>query len=88
VDPHRRGLANPGVGLILKPDWFSFVDSAVLRAVIYILKRIATLGTSNDLGIVAGHLEIIIDAVMLIFFIYKNGCGKAGGKKQNRNSQF
>jgi hypothetical protein len=69
------------LGLIIKPDWFSFVDSPILRAVIYVLKGIATLGTSNDLGIAAGSLEIIIGAVMIIFFVYKNRCGKAGGKK-------
>jgi hypothetical protein len=57
------------LGLIIQPEWFSFVDSPILRAVVYILKGIATLGMSNDLGIAAGSMEIIIGAVMLIFAI-------------------
>jgi hypothetical protein len=71
------------LGLIIKPDWFSFVDSPVLRAVIYILKGVATLGVSNDLGIAAGSMEIIIGAVMLAYAIFKGGLGalKGGGKK-------
>ena len=54
------------VGLLIKKEWFSFVDSAILRSVIYILKGIATLGLSNDLGVASGIIEIIIGAVMLI----------------------
>jgi hypothetical protein len=67
------------LGLIIKPDWFSFVDSPILRAVVYILKGIATLGLSNDLGIAAGAMEIIIGAVMLILAIFRMISG--GGKK-------
>ena len=58
------------LGLAIAPDKFKFVDSDVLRGVVYILKGIATLGVSNDLGIAAGSLEIIVGAVLLILVIF------------------
>ena len=58
------------LGLAIAPDKFKFVDSDVLRGVVYILKGIATLGVSNDLGIAAGSMEIIVGAVLLILVIF------------------
>jgi hypothetical protein len=71
------------LGLIVVPQYFGFVDSPVLRAVVYILKGIATLGVSNDLGIAAGSMEIIIGVVMLVYVIFTGGFAalKGGGKK-------
>jgi hypothetical protein len=71
------------LGLLFAPQYFGFVDSPVLRAVVYILKGIATLGVSNDLGIAAGSLEIIIGVVMILFVLLTGGLGalKGGGKK-------
>jgi hypothetical protein len=70
------------IGLLLKPDWFAVVDSYVLRGIVYIIKGIATLGVSGDLGIAGGALELIIGAVELIFgILQKTGKLGGGGKK-------
>lgn len=60
------------LGLVIKPELFAFVDSMILRAVIYFLKGIATLGTSGDLGIAAGSMEIIIGVTMVVFVIFRS----------------
>lgn len=61
------------IGLVFFPQYFKFVDSMMLRAIIYILKGIATLGVSGDLGIAAGALELAIGVAMLIYAFIKDG---------------
>lgn len=72
------------LGLVLKREWFYFIDSIVLRAVVYCIKGIATLGTSGDLGITAGSMEIIMGVVMIVYFIVRNGlnCLNRNGDNQ------
>jgi hypothetical protein len=48
-----------------------------LRAIVYIFKGLATLGVSNDLGVAAGSLEIIVGGILIILVIY--GKMKGGG---------
>jgi hypothetical protein len=52
---------------------FLFMDSMVVRGGIYILKGIATLGTSNDLGVAAGSMEIILGGT-LILAVFVESC--------------
>lgn len=61
------------IGLVFFPQYFKFVDSMMLRSIIYILKGIATLGVSGDLGIAAGALELAIGAAMLIYSFITDG---------------
>ncbi|OHT12591.1 hypothetical protein TRFO_03611 [Tritrichomonas foetus] len=63
------------LGLMIKPDWFSFVDSPFLRGIVYILSGIAVLGASGDLGIAAGALQMIIGVVLIVYFVVIKGKG-------------
>lgn len=62
------------LGLVIVPQYFKFVDSVILRVVIYVLTGIAILGTSADLGIAAASMQWIISLVMLIVYFLENGC--------------
>lgn len=57
--------------LLIIPDKLSFIDSPILRGVVYIITGIAVLGCANDLGIAAGALQLIIGLAMVIFGILK-----------------
>ena len=67
------------LGLLLKPEWFGFVESMILRGVVYCIKGIATLGTSGDLGIAAGSMELIIGVVMIVYCLVKGGSSRRVG---------
>ena len=54
------------IGLLIFPQYFSFVKSPLLRSIIYILKGIATLGASADLGIAAGIIEMFTGVVLFV----------------------
>jgi hypothetical protein len=49
-------LAVSGFGILLAEDWF--LDRMHIFGIVFILKGLATLGTSNDLGVAAGSIEI------------------------------
>lgn len=59
------------IGLAIKPDWFSFAESGIVRGVLYALVGIACLGCSGDLGIAGGSMLMIIGVVIFIchFFL-------------------
>ena len=61
------------IGLMIKPDWFSFVESMILRGIVYIISGIAVIGASGDLGIAAGALQLFIGVVLIVYFIIKSG---------------
>ena len=63
------------IGLMIKPDWFKFVDSPILRGIVYIISGIAVLGCSGDLGIAAGSLQLIIGVVLIVYFVIIKGKG-------------
>ena len=54
------------LGLLLFPQFFGFAKSPLLRSLLYILKGIATLGTSADLGIAAGIIEMFAGVVVFL----------------------
>lgn len=61
--------------------FLEILESPILRGVVYIVKGIATLGTSGDLGIAAGSLELIIGVVIIVLSLMgKLGAQKTGGK--------
>ncbi|EAY04677.1 hypothetical protein TVAG_474750 [Trichomonas vaginalis G3] len=66
-------MAIAELGLVFMPQYFKFVDSTILRAVIYILTGVAIIGTSADLGIAAGSMQFIIATVMIIIYLLENG---------------
>ena len=59
---------------------FKVFDSMILRGIVYVVKGIATLGASGDLGIAAGAMEMIVGAAMIIYALV-TGCCNKGGKK-------
>ncbi|EAX88646.1 hypothetical protein TVAG_023290 [Trichomonas vaginalis G3] len=66
-------MAVAELGLVFISQYFKFVDSVILRALIYILTGVAILGTSNDLGIAAASMQFIIAVVMVIIYFLENG---------------
>jgi hypothetical protein len=71
-------LAIAELVIVFAADKAKFLDSFILRGVVYIVKGIIKLGTANDLGLAAGSMEIIIGAIMVICVILqKVGVGKA-----------
>lgn len=57
--------------LIFIPEKMSFLDSTLLRGIVYAFSGLAVLGCANDLGIAAGALQMIIGAVMIVYGIVK-----------------
>lgn len=55
--------------LIFIPEKLSFLDSCLVRGIVYAFSGIAVLGCSNDLGIAAGILQMIIALVMIVWGI-------------------
>ena len=56
--------------LLVKPGMAKFLQVRFIRGVFYLLKGIATLGVSADLGVAAGSLEIVNGAVLIIIDVF------------------
>ena len=61
------------IGLLLFPQFFGFVKSPFLRSILYMLKGIATLGASADLGIAAGIIEMFTGFVLFLITLLTGG---------------